>query len=176
MEYFFYWFYDSTVIFFESPQWQKALFYMKLTSAIFSVLMAFGIVLLIVRTEILTTGLRRLTRGTEAPPFPKGKIHKKWENILARLEARDEANLKLAVIEADNLIDFLLKIIGYKGSTMSERLKQIKPPQLKNLEGLWQAHKLRNNIVHEPNFKLNLNQAEEAIEKYKKVLEELEAI
>ena len=59
---------------------------------------------------------------------------------------------------------------------MFERLKSIKPAQLKNLDNLWQAHKVRNHIVHEPNFKIGLNRVEEVIENYKKVLEELEAI
>lgn len=173
---FLYYFYDSILLFFESPEWTKTLFYIKLISATISILFGIGIVILVIKTEILTITIRRVVRGTEIPTLPKGKIQKKWEKIRARLKAKDEANLKLAVIEADNLIDSLLKRIGYKGETMAERLKQIKHPQLKNLDELWQAHKVRNNIVHEPSFKLLLHQAEEAIGNYEKVLEELEAI
>ncbi len=176
MKYFLYDLYDFILYFLESPEWEKAFFYIKLTSAIISILFIFGIIILIIKTETLTISLRYLIRGTEIPTLSKSKLKKKWEKIQARLEEKDEANLKLAVIEADNFIDYLLKRIGYKGETMAERLKQIKPAQLKNLDGLWQAHKVRNNIVHEPNFKLTLHQAEEAIENYEKVLEELEAI
>lgn len=176
MQYLLYYFYDSIILFFESPGWQRTFFYIKLSSAVISFLLVFGIVIFILKTELLTIGLRRLIRGTEAPTFPKGKIRKQWDKILARVEAKDEANLKLAVIEADGLVDFLLKRIGYKGETMFERLKSIKPAQLKSLDGLWQAHKVRNRVVHEPNFKINLNQTEEVIENFKKVLEELEAI
>ena len=176
MNYLLYYFYDSILLFFESPEWEKAFFYIKLTSAIISILFIFGIVILIIKTEILTISLRYLMRGTEIPTLPKSKLKKKWEKIRARLEAKDEANLKLAVIEADGLIDEILKRIGYKGETMAERLKNIKPAQLKSLDDLWQAHKVRNNTVHKPDFKLTLHQTEEAIENYEKVLEELEAI
>ncbi len=176
MRYSLYWLYDSVILFFESPQWQKAFFYMKLSSAIISSFLIFGIIMLILKTELFTIGIRRLVRGTETHSFPKGKIRKQWDKILARIEAKDEANLKLAVIEADGLIDSLLKRIGYKGETMFERLKSIKPVQLKSLDGLWQAHKVRNRVVHESNFKISLSRAEEVIENYEKVLEELEAI
>lgn len=176
MKYLLYYFYDSVLLFFESPEWEKTFFYIKLTSAIISILFIFGIIILIIKTDTLTISLKYLIRGTEIPTLPKSRLKKKWEKIRARLEEKDEANLKLAVIEADNFIDYLLKRISYKGETMAERLKQIKPAQLKNLDNLWQAHKVRNNIVHEPNFKLTLHQAEEAIENYEKVLEELEAI
>jgi len=59
---------------------------------------------------------------------------------------------------------------------MGERLKQIIPAQLVNIDELWQAHKIRNRLVHEENFELREHEAKRVIEIYKKALDELEAI
>ena len=55
---------------------------------------------------------------------------------------------------------------------MSDRLKQIVPAQLSNISEIWQAHKIRNRIVHEPDFKLARGEAWMCIEIYKKAFQE----
>ena len=49
---------------------------------------------------------------------------------------------------------------------MSDRLKQLTPAQLSNLDGIWQAHKIRNRIVHEPEYFINAAEAQAAISVY----------
>lgn len=98
---------------------------------------------------------------------------KAWKQVLKRMDANDEANLKLAIIEADKILDEVLKIAGYKGENMSDRLKQINSAQISNIEEIWQAHKIRNRIVHEPDFHIPRGEAWMLIEIYKKSLQEL---
>ena len=54
----------------------------------------------------------------------------------------------MAIIEADKLLDEVLKFRGYKGKTMGERLVAAQR-QLSDNDGAWFGHKLRNKIVHE---------------------------
>ncbi len=58
--------------------------------------------------------------------------------------------LKQAVIEADKLIDYVLRAKGYSGQSFSDRLRAAQPyiePQFYN--AIWQGHKVRNLIAHE---------------------------
>lgn len=104
------------------------------------------------------------------------KVTKEWGNILKRLEANDEANYKLAVIESDKLLDTVLKNLTIPGATMGDRLKAIPVSQLPSIDNVWQAHKLRNHLVHTTEFVLTENKAKQAISIYKQALIELKVI
>ena len=97
---------------------------------------------------------------------------KAWKQIQKRLKIGGEAQLKMAIIEADKILDEILKKSGYQGENMSDRLKQITPAQISNIEEIWQAHKIRNRIVHEPDFSILSNEAENIIEIYEKTFKE----
>jgi len=93
-----------------------------------------------------------------------------------KLEKNNESDYKLALIEADNIFDNLLKKIGYQGEDMGERLKQITEAQLANIDDLWQAHKVRNRIAHESDFKLTYSQTKRAIEIFQRAARDLETL
>ncbi len=101
------------------------------------------------------------------------RIIRGWKQVLSRFHKGDDSNLKLAVIEADKLFDEVLKRSGFQGGTMGDRLANITATQLSNIEPVWQAHKLRNRIVHEPDYQLNRAEAELAVNIYRQALEEL---
>jgi hypothetical protein len=65
---------------------------------------------------------------------------------------------------------------GYQGKNPDERLSQITPVELSNIEEIKQAHKLRNRITSEPDFILTLNEAGIIIDIYKKAFQELNLI
>lgn len=104
-----------------------------------------------------------------------GASQSKWEEILSHIGSSKEAEWKFAVIEADKLIDDLLKSAGYPGETMGERLMSIEKGQILNLEGLWEAHKIRNKLAHDVNYFLRYSEARRAIQVYEAVLRELGA-
>jgi NOL1/NOP2/fmu family ribosome biogenesis protein len=56
---------------------------------------------------------------------------------------------------------------------MGERLKSIHPSEISNLNNLWEAHKIRNRLVHEVGFILSLDESKRLIEIYHKTIEEL---
>jgi len=102
------------------------------------------------------------------------KIFKEWQKITKGLEADIEAEHKLAVLEADGLIDTIFAKIGYSGSTMGEKLNKMDASVLPNISGILEAHKIRNNIVHDPDYKLDLEKAKEVIGTYEQALRDLE--
>ena len=56
---------------------------------------------------------------------------------------------------------------------MADRLKQISPAQLSNINDIWDVHKLRNRLVHDVDFKVAHYEIERAINVYKKSFKEM---
>lgn len=97
--------------------------------------------------------LKKLKRQKRTEKKLKDKVKTDWLEILAISKKEGEIYKKMAIIEADKLLDNTLKRMGTPGSTMAQRLKYItqKYPKLKTV---WEAHKIRNLISHESNFEL----------------------
>ena len=101
----------------------------------------------------------------------------KWDEIQKKIDSENSSDWKMAIIEADSLVDEIIKGIGYKGEDLGERLKNIEPSDFENLQNVWEAHKIRNKIAHEADvFQLTKEEAKEALEKYRKALRELRYI
>ena len=74
------------------------------------------------------------------------------------------------------MVDDILKASGYPGDTMGERLKNIDKTQILSIDGLWEAHKIRNRLAHDTNYFLRYGEAKRAIQLYEEVLKELQAL
>lgn len=109
-------------------------------------------------------------------PATGGGVQSKWEEVVRHSRSSHEAEWKLAIIEADKLVDDILKLAGYPGETMGDRLMSIEGGQLESLNGLWEAHKIRNKLVHETSYFLRFAEAQRALQLYARTLKELQAI
>ncbi|MCC7289260.1 hypothetical protein IT414_02640 [bacterium] len=78
-------------------------------------------------------------------------VRQRWSEINASMHT--PSGLKHAVVEADKLLDHVLKAKGYHGETMADRMKKAQN-QFSRREAVWAAHKLRNQMVHEVNHDL----------------------
>lgn len=114
--------------------------------------------------------------GLTPPPEAVTAYDNRWQEIRRHVNSFVEAEWKLAVIEADKFVDDVLKTAGFAGESMGERLMMIKPDRIINLQYLWDAHKLRNLLVHDPNFRLTHQQALYAVNAFESVLKELGAL
>lgn len=112
----------------------------------------------------------------EPEQAPAVNSSSEWEQIKQRANSVREADWKLSIIEADKLVDDTLKQLGYAGETMGERLMLIAPDQLMSLQDLWDAHKLRNLLVHKMSYQVRHEQVLAAIDAFDRVLRELGAI
>lgn len=168
-------FFISIKDFLVSLNWQEIVSVLKVISAVLSVLFFIGIVYLIIKLNLIFKA-KNASRLLMVHSYLPKKTGKRWAKIEQRLESGQEAELKLAVIEADKFFDDILKRIGYLGKDMGERLKKINFSQMANIDDIWSAHKIRNNIVHDADYKLTSVDAEKAIGAYKKALEELEVL
>lgn len=102
-------------------------------------------------------------------------VHKnsRLQQVFQHIDSDNPNDWKLAIIEADIVLDEALKQRGYAGSSLGERLRSISPSQLSTLDDAWEAHKVRNNIAHGgADFVLTKRLAEETINRYRRVFGE----
>lgn len=102
----------------------------------------------------------------------KQEVQEKFDSIVAKMASEHPEDWKIAILEADHLIDEVLIWHGHRGKDMGERLKSITEREVESINELWQAHKLRNQIAHNINIEISKKEAEKAIEIYRKVLKE----
>lgn len=87
-----------------------------------------------------------LVQRSRSGVFDRQRVRAEWKGILKQIKNTQEMNYKLAIVEADTLLDTLLIQLACKGNTADERLTfaQLRYPKLKKV--VW-AHKLRKKVV-----------------------------
>lgn len=98
----------------------------------------------------------------------------RWDFLTRKVaESKTVDALKLAIIEADKLADDALKKLGVRGEHMADRLEHLSSGEMRTLERLWRAHRLRNDLVHTPDFNLTPELAGRTLEDYRAFLKEI---
>ncbi|MBU0546628.1 MAG: hypothetical protein ABH876_00775 [Patescibacteria group bacterium] len=97
----------------------------------------------------------------------------KWRKITNRIKKHKEEDCKLALIEADNMLDETLGQIGYIGS-LEEKLGQIKEDTISNIIEVRKVHTVINSIKHDPNYNLSVGQTDRFLDIYRKIFKDLE--
>lgn len=135
-----------------------------------SIILLFAIVLVVgaILFGVITFGKRGGNLDVE-------KYRVWWLDIEQSLVRDDETSYRMAIIDADKLVDHALRDKGFKGQTMGDRLKATRG-QLSDRDSIWFAHKLRNRIAHEQGVKVSYNQARRALAGFKRALKDLGAI
>lgn len=119
--------------------------------------------------------VRSFFRGRKFDPTNRQGMQRRWAEIEQLVAAEGELQRKMAVLEADKLLDHALKALAMPGETLGERLKfaAYKYPNIKNV---WWAHKIRNSLSHEATYHLDAGIAKRAIKEFRRALEMLGAL
>lgn len=161
--------------FFANYDYSGVIFWWKMAAAFFSTLFIFGIGYSIYKAGQIFKSVRARAKPQHVPE-DKNKNLEEWQKILSKGASLDENERKFAIIAADTLIEKILNLAGYSGENLGERLKKIEPSDLDSLNNLWEAHKIRNRIAHEADYKLSKEDAEAALKNFESTLRELEYI
>ena len=116
------------------------------------------------------------TTKKRGPAFDRENYQIDFLRIENSLVRDNEATYSMAIVNADKLLDKALCEMGIPGRNMGDRLKRVGKDKFTQLNAVWYAHKLRNQIAHEHNFKPDFNQARHALDTYRKALRDLGAI
>ena len=149
----------------------------KIFCFIFSGITIISIIITLIKShEYLRESFLSGIKGTDVPIDKPGKLKRQWAEIENQISAENTDQAKIALIKADALLDNIMKKAGFPGETMGDRLKQFDKTELSNIEDVWQAHKLRNKIAHEPNKEFRFIDIKKGIKAIQKALEELQGI
>lgn len=103
--------------------------------------------------------------------------NKRWSSVQEHIKSENPSDWRLAIIEADILLEDTLEEAGYSGTTIGEKLKTANPMSFTTVQDAWDAHKVRNEIAHAGNdFVLTKRLATETILKYERVFREFKVI
>lgn len=105
----------------------------------------------------------------------KRKVKEAWGIIEQIMQENNETAYTRAIVDADKLLDFVLKHKNILGETMADRLRNGKG-HFKDVDLAWRAHKVRNQIAHEVGVKITQAQAQQVLSLFKKSLRDLGAL
>ena len=151
------------------PFWIKIPFFGFIAFFIFVVTMA-CIQTPYLRLSLFGDGVELLTYR----PYGFPKMRRRWQKIMRRLDTGNESEYKLAIIEADGLLDDMLKKMKLRGETVDDRIQRITPIMIENVAELKTAHQVRNSIVYDPDYRLSASEAKRVLLVYQRTFEELD--
>ncbi len=101
----------------------------------------------------------------------------RWELIENLVTSTSEADWRVAIIEADVLMEEALEYGGFTGAGVGEMLTNASDKSFKTYQFAWEAHKVRNDIAHGgSNYGLAKEDVIRTIGMYRAVLEEFGVI
>jgi hypothetical protein len=134
-------------------------------------------------------GLTQVLKNEKAiyGPFPEeiisedkyGVQHKneQWERVVELSNSANSSDWRIAIIEADTMLEDFLQAEGYEGESVGDRLKAVDRGELLTLNNAWEAHKIRNDIAHGGvSYQLTERDAKRAVRLYESVFKEVELI
>ena len=77
------------------------------------------------------------------------KSQLRWNHIREQASSDNEQNWRLAILEADILLNELIDLQGYKGETMADKMKTVDRADWKTIDLAWEAHRARNAVAHQ---------------------------
>jgi hypothetical protein len=98
----------------------------------------------------------------------------RWRKIEEYMTSLNPSDWKIAILEADNILDEITERMGYHGATLGDRMKTISATDFPYLEDAWEAHKIRNAIAHKgTDYLISRSDAEHVVNIYYRIFSSL---
>lgn len=135
-------------------------------------ILIFFVVILVIGFIVLALVTAK-SKGTTS--LKKDMFRSDWLKVEQQVDKGNQPSYHLAILNADKLVDKALKLRGYSGDTMGERMKSAKDTW-SNANHVWTAHKLRNQIAHETDVRIEYDTTKSALSAFRQALKDLGAI
>ncbi|MDB5161534.1 MAG: hypothetical protein JWM52_42 [Candidatus Saccharibacteria bacterium] len=103
------------------------------------------------------------------------KYRSRWLSIEQQLKRDEVSSYSMSIMNADKLLDQAMMDRGIAGQKMADRMKNMKA-KWTNANHVWSAHKLRNQIAHEPDVRVDYDGARRALAAFRQALKDVGAI
>lgn len=101
---------------------------------------------------------------------PLPEFNEQWKPIRHSMKSNDLNELRVTMIDADTLIEELLRAQGIQGDTMAALIAEATLLGILGTATLSRFHRLRNRIVHESTFMPKTEELRTALESVDKIL------
>jgi hypothetical protein len=110
-----------------------------------------------------------------AHDVPKTQL--RWERVIAEINSDSEQQWRLAILEADIMLNELLDSLGYRGETMADKMRSVERADFNTIDLAWEAHRARNRVAHESSeVPMNPRDARRIIDLYQRVFREFQFV
>lgn len=161
--------FQDTFGFLVSGNLQHNILLIKILFIIFSVFCAVAIVYFYKKTNYLHLDQLEIWDILKNfKDYGASKSQKQWKKIKQNFEKNEPVYWKLALLEAEKLMDEILTRMGLGPGTMDERLARASVDEIPNLQDVIKARALCQDIARDPDYRLNKENAEEALGAFEK--------
>jgi hypothetical protein len=157
--------------------WYFVVPYLKFFSTLISLILTTLAIYAYVRLKQVKAEEKEKYSNYYEPLEGEVNTNTRWEKVVNLVNSENQSDWKLAVIEADIILDEILTAQSYHGDTIGDKLKAIEPSDFLTLNQAWEAHKIRNTIAHgSGDFILTQREARRVIGLYEAVFREFKFI
>ncbi len=97
----------------------------------------------------------------------------RWDRVKEQVASDNEQAWRLAILEADIMLNELLDSLGYRGETLADKMRQVERGDFRTIDLAWEAHKVRNKVAHEGTaHSLSQREAQRVIGLFEQVFKE----
>lgn len=103
--------------------------------------------------------------------------NQRWNYVITLIESPNDSDWRMAIVEADALLEESLKEKNHEGSTVAELLDSARSSGYATIQNAWDAHLIRNKIAHEGSeYPLSQIEGRRVIKMFQNFFEELKII
>lgn len=103
--------------------------------------------------------------------------NQRWNYVITLIESPNDSDWRMAIVEADALLEESLKEKDHVGGTVAELLDSARSSGYATIQNAWDAHLIRNKIAHEGSeYPLSQIEGRRVIKMFQNFFEELKVI
>lgn len=150
-------------------------------SVVFSLIIIVGIVYCFIRFREIEHDMIHGHEGSHHSLSESQSVldasNKRWARIVTHLNSDNESDWRLAILEADLILEEMLHSMGYNGDSIADQLRGVERSDFNTLDQAWEGHKVRNKIAHEGgDFRITNRDARRVVSLYEQVFKEFHFI
>jgi hypothetical protein len=95
-----------------------------------------------------------------------------WKHIVEMFQSSEVTAWRMAIIDADAMLEDLITQMGFSGQNFGEKLKNMQQESVPWVQSAWDVHLLRNKLAHEGSrYPLNDREAYQAFKVYESIFQ-----
>jgi len=160
--------------FITSSNIQDELFGIKVVFILFAAFFFCAVIYFFINSSYLKyQSLQDLSEFVSWQAYGLREVNRRWKQIMKKIKTDSEKEYKLTIVEAEDFLINELEDAEYQGNNLEELALAAGKKMLPNLDNILEAHKVRNAIVHDVNYKLDIALAKRILKNYEKAIKDV---